>query len=157
VLGCLGAWVLGCLGACPVVSANPNMLRLAATQNVLSAPNPTVWGWRPSGAQTEQGLKGRRRFPATVMPKRELVQVNLKLTATDTMVGADQPLLEIADRPVRERHDRGNAFAKVFAHRLGAWHVRETGGRQTRKLFQAVGIDRRPRQDMAGLRVKSPG
>ena len=133
------------------------MLRLAATQNVLSAPNPTVWGWRPSGAQTEQGLKGRRRFPATVMPKRELVQVNLKLTATDTMVGADQPLLEIADRPVRERHDRGNAFAKVFAHRLGAWHVRETGGRQTRKLFQAVGIDRRPRQDMAGLRVKSPG
>src|ERR1700730_18186954 len=103
------------------------MLRLAATQNVLSAPNPTVWGWRPSGAQTEQRLKGRRRFPSTVMPKRELIQVHLKLTATDTMVGSDEPLLEIADRTIRERYDRGHAFAEVFADRLGARHVREPG------------------------------
>jgi hypothetical protein len=54
------------------------MLRSATGRHVLSAPNPSVRGRGTSSAETEQGLKRRGRFPATVMPKRELVQVDPK-------------------------------------------------------------------------------
>jgi len=59
--------------------------------------------------------------------KGELVEVDLKLGATDAMMGPDEPLLKIADRAIRERHDGGDTFAKVFAHRLAARHVVEAG------------------------------
>ena len=54
------------------------------------------------------------------MPKRELVQVDLELRATDAMMGPDEPLLEIADRAISERHDRLGTLAELAAQRLRA-------------------------------------
>ena len=36
------------------------------------------------------------------------------------MMGADEPLLQIADRAIRQRHDRLRALAEVAAQRLRA-------------------------------------
>lgn len=38
-------------------------------------------------------------------------------------VDANQPLPHVANDPVRQRHDRGDALAQVAPERLGAGHV----------------------------------
>jgi hypothetical protein len=58
-----------------------------------------------AGCPARATLKGSRRCPPTIVPKRKLVQIHLELPSTDAMVCADQPLLKIADRAVRQRHD----------------------------------------------------
>jgi hypothetical protein len=48
------------------------------------------------GSKSEQRLEGRhRRFPP-IVTKYEFIQVNLELIATHSVMGAQQPLLEIA-------------------------------------------------------------
>ena len=45
-----------------------------------SASNPSVRCGRPSGPEAEQRLKRGRRLPTPIVPKDELVQVDLKHT-----------------------------------------------------------------------------
>jgi predicted nuclease with RNAse H fold len=47
------------------------------------------------------------------MTKDEFVKVNLKLGLAHSVVGADQPLLEVANGPVRKRDSRFRAFAQL--------------------------------------------
>jgi hypothetical protein len=42
-------------------------------------------------------LKGSHRLTPTIVPKAELIQVDLKLPLADTVLRADQPLLEVAE------------------------------------------------------------
>jgi len=86
-----------------------------------------IWGRRAAGAEAEQGLKGRRRCSATVVPECKLVQVDRELRATDAMVGSDEPLLKIADRTVRQWHGRCGALAERAAQRLRARDMCEAG------------------------------
>ena len=72
----------------------------------------------PLQAETEQGLKSRGRFPPTVMSKGELVQVDVELRTTDAVMGPDEPLLQIADRAVSERHDRCGSLAEIATTRF---------------------------------------
>ncbi len=63
--------------AYPVVSANPYILRSAWGAHVLRAANPSGGRGRPSGPQAQQGLKGGHRVPPPIVPKHELIEVDL--------------------------------------------------------------------------------
>src|SRR5260221_6753851 len=100
------------------------MLRSAIVErHVLSAPNPSIGSGGAPGAEAEQRLKGGHRLPAAIVPKDELVQVELQLSAADPMIAPDQPLLEIAHGAVRLRHHRLGPSAKLLPHLLSAWAV----------------------------------
>ena len=75
-------------------------------------------------AEPEQGLERRHRLAPAIVTKDELVEVDGKLGTTDAMVGANQPLLEVANGPVGERHDRGDASVQVTAQGLRPGDVR---------------------------------
>src|SRR5687767_14149394 len=109
------------------------MLRSATVgrRQISSATNLLIRCRRPVGPEAEQRLKGGRRRLPPVVPERELVEIHLQLRSTDTMMGADQPLLKVADRPARQRDHRSGAFPKVLTQRLRARDVLEAGHRQT--------------------------
>jgi hypothetical protein len=113
---------------------------------VPSASNLSVRRGSPSRPEAEQRLKGGHRLPPTIVPKDELVQVDLKLRLTDPVVRADQPLLQVADGAVRERHRGSRASAQ--GERLRAPNVRDARSLQVLEAFQAVGVERRPRTDV---------
>ena len=63
---------------------------------ILSASNAAV-SCRPLlSSQTEQGLESGHGLVTPIVAKNKLIEVNLELPAADTVVGADQPLLEVA-------------------------------------------------------------
>ncbi len=47
--------------------------------------------------KAKQRLKGSHQLTPTIVPKAELIQVDLKLPLADSVVRADQPLPEVAD------------------------------------------------------------
>ena len=65
------------------------------------------------------------------------------------MVGADQPLLQVPNGAVRQRHHGRGAFPQGAPERLSPGHVRHARGLQPLEAFQAVGVDGRPRRDVA--------
>jgi len=100
------------------------MLRsVRLVRDIPSASNPSVRCGCPSGPEAEQRLKRGHRLPTPIVPKDELIQVDLKLCLTDPVVRANQPLLEVANSAVRERHDGGCAFAQGAWARLGTPNV----------------------------------
>ena len=115
------------------------MLRSAVERQVLGAPNPSVGCRSAPGAEPQQRLKSRRRFSPAVVPKRELVQVDLELRPTDAVMSPDEPLLKIADRAVSQGHDRLGALAQSLAQRLRARDMPKAGGLQASKLLQPIG------------------
>src|ERR1017187_9773056 len=40
----------------------------------------------------------------TIMAKDELIEIDLQLVAAHSMIGSGEPLLEIANGPIRQRH-----------------------------------------------------
>lgn len=66
------------------------------------------------------------------------------MTFANAVVGADQPLLQVADGAIRQRHDGGNAAAQGDPDRLRAGDVPDVGGLHPLKALQAVAVDRRP-------------
>ena len=119
-----------------------------ANLHVLRAPNPLVGCRCAPGPEAKQRLKGRHGLPPTVVPEHELVQVDLELGLTDSVIRADQPLLQVADRAVRQWHHRRGAFAQVAFERLSPPNVRDARGLQALEALQAVGVDRRSPRDM---------
>jgi predicted nuclease with RNAse H fold len=89
--------------AYPVVSADPNMLRSAVCQHIAPATDAAVGRWRATSPKAEQRLKGGHGLFTAIVPKDKLVQIRLELRAAHTVIGPDQPVLEIPDRAVRER------------------------------------------------------
>jgi hypothetical protein len=88
-------------------------------------------------------LKSGHRCLAAIVVEDELIQVNLELLATHTVVGADQPLLQVPDGPIGQRHHRSRAFAKVALQRLRVWSVPEAQLFKIGEAFQAVRVDGR--------------
>ena len=99
-------------------------------------------------SQTEQGLKSGHRLVAPIVSKNKLIEVNLELGAADTVVGTDQPLLEVADRPVGQGHHRFGTLAQIGPLWLRAGDVLVPGFIHTREAFQSVGVDRRARSNV---------
>ena len=73
--------------------------------------NLLVAGGASAAAKTKQRLEGGPRLPTPVGPENELIKVDLKLPAADTVVSTHKPVLEVADHlggpePRRERRLR---------------------------------------------------
>ena len=98
-----------------------------------------------SRAETEQGLKGGHGLSPAIVTKDELIQVDGKLGAADAVVGADQPLLKVADGPVCQRHDRWDASTQVTAQGLRPGDVAKPGRLKSGERLQAIGVDGRAR------------
>ena len=96
-------------------------------RQISSATNLAIRSGRPAGPEAEQRLKGGWRRVPTVMPEGELVEIHLQLRSTHAMMGADHPLLKIADRAVRQRDHRSGSLPKVLTQRLRARHMLEAG------------------------------
>ena len=72
------------------------MLR-SICRDIPGASNPLVGRWSAAGPEAEHRLKGGHRLSSTIVPKHELVQVDLQLRLTDPVVRANQPLLQVAE------------------------------------------------------------
>jgi hypothetical protein len=73
------------------------------SRDILSASNASVRRGSASGSEAEQRLKGSHRLASTIVPKYELVEVDLKLRLTDPMVRAARSRYQ---KPFRPPHNR---------------------------------------------------
>ena len=94
-------------------------------------------------SETELGLKGGHGLSPAIVTKDELIQVDGKLGAADAVVGADQPLLKVADGAVGQRHDRWDASTQVTAQGLRPGDVAKPGRVKSGEGLQTIRIDGR--------------
>src|SRR5712692_2481133 len=102
----------------------------------------------PTSAQAEERLKGRHRLPPAVVPEYELIEVRLELGPTDAVVGANEPVLKIADDTIGEWHDRGGSLAERRPQRLLERDVPIPSRLQAGECRETVGVDRRAGGDV---------
>ncbi len=91
------------------------MLRLApleTLEHIAPALDPAIRSGCPTGAQAEEGLKGRHRLLSAIVAEHKLIQIRLELRPADAMVGANQPVLQVADDTIGEWHHRLGALAE---------------------------------------------
>jgi hypothetical protein len=72
------------------------------------------------------------------VPKDEFVEVDLELSFTHSVVGADQPLLEISDSAMGKWDSRLRAFTECGSQRLSAGGMFEPSLRETLKALEAI-------------------
>jgi hypothetical protein len=82
------------------------------------------------------------------MPEHEFVEIGLKLGFTDSMIGTDQPLLEIPYGAIGEWNSRLRALSECRSQRLSAGDMFESRFRQPRKALEAIGVDGRTGRDI---------
>jgi len=92
------------------------------------------------GPKSEQRLERRHRRFSPIVTKYEFIQVHLELIAAHAVMGPQQPLLEIANGPVRQRHYGLRAFSQVRWPRLAASQVLKASLFQPGKALQSVGV-----------------
>ena len=77
------------------------------------------------------------------MPEDEFVKVDLELRFAHSVVGADQPLLEVSNRTIGKWDSRLRAFTECRSRRLSAGDMFEPSLPQTLKALEAIGVDSR--------------
>ena len=82
------------------------------------------------------------------MPEDEFVEVNLELRFAYSVVGADQPLLEVPDSAIGKWYSRLRAFPERGSQRLSASDMFEASFRETLKALEAIGVDGRTGRDV---------
>jgi hypothetical protein len=65
-----------------------------------------------NSSETKESLKGGRGGLAAVVPEDEFVEVDLELGLTYSVIGADQPLLEISNSAIGEWNSRLRALSE---------------------------------------------
>src|SRR4030095_1598745 len=121
---------------------------IGSFSQVQRASNTTVSRRPLLRSQTEQSLKGGHGLVAPIVAKNKLIEVDLELPAAHTVVGTDQPLLEVADSTVGQGHYRFGSLAQFGCLRLLPRDVPIPGFVQTRETLQRIGVDRRAWSDM---------
>src|ERR1039458_6395321 len=94
----------------------------------------------PSGAETEQGLERGHRLPPAIMAKDEFVEINLKLITAHAVISSDQPLLQVANGAVCQRHHGLCPPAQLDSLGLAARYVLEPSFVQSGEALEAVGV-----------------
>jgi len=89
-------------------------------------------------------LKSYHRCLAAIVTENKLIQVNLELLATHRLVGADQPLLQVPNGRISQRHHQFRAFAEIALQGLGARNMPEAHLFKTGKAFEAVRVEVEP-------------
>jgi len=118
-------------------------------RQIASTADETAGGRPAPRPKSKQSLKGGHRRLPSVMAKDEFVEIDLQVMPADAVIRADEPLLQVPDRTVRQRHHGGHSFAERTPERLRAGHMPHAGCPQISEAFQAVGIDRRAGRDLA--------
>ena len=98
---------------------------LNGLERSVPAPYLLICGRLVPGPETEQGLERGHGLPAPIVAKDEFIKINLKLIAAHAVIDSDQPLLEIANGAVCQRHYRLRAFAQIDSQGLRARHMAE--------------------------------
>ena len=125
------------------------MLRLAALkelEHIAPALDPAIGCGRAARAEAEERLKGRHGLLPAIVSEHELVEVRLELGPADAVMGANQPVLEIADDAIGEGHDGRCALAERRSQRLLERDVPIPSRLQAGECPEAVGVDRRARR-----------
>jgi hypothetical protein len=78
-----------------------------------------------SGSETEQGLERGHRLPPAIVTKDEFVEINLELITAYAVIGSDQPLLQVANSAVCQRHHRLSPSTQLDSQGLAARNVLE--------------------------------
>src|SRR5215470_4156061 len=73
--------------------------------------------------ETEQGLEGGHWLPAPIVAKDEFIDINLELSAAHTVMGSDQPLLQVAKLPTA-RSAKGTTDFAPFRNSVRSGWVR---------------------------------
>src|ERR1019366_1863009 len=109
--------------ACLAVSARPNRLWSALVGRLGKGGCASYLllgrGFVP-GSEAEDSLERAHGHSPPIVAKNEFIEIRLKLVAAHTVVGSDQPLLEIANRAVGQRHHGFRAFTQVDLQGLNA-------------------------------------
>ena len=135
-----------------VVSASPKMLgwRSSRLVQVTRAADVGVRRRSVLSSETEEGLEGCHWGLAAVVSKHELIEVNLKLSAAHAVVRSGQPLLQVANGTIRQRHHRLGAFPQVSPVRLRTRDVFVAGLFEGGKGLQTVCVDGRAGNNVLG-------
>jgi hypothetical protein len=112
-----------------------------------------------TAAKAKQRLEGSPWLPTAVGPEDELIEIDLELSAADSVVSAHKPILEVADHPVGERDDGLGALSQPEPGWLRPWDVLVACRGEPLEALEAVGVDRGPRRDVSGHEVthRCPG
>jgi hypothetical protein len=95
------------------------------------------------------------------VPEDEFVEIDLELRLAHSVVGADQPFLEVSNGAIGKWDRRLRAFTEFGSQRLIAGDMFEPGFRETLKALEAVRVDGRAgatfwvRKGMMVLALKS--
>ena len=71
-------------------------------------------------SETEQRLEGCHGLPTAIVPKDELVQIDLQLGAANPVVSAYEPLLEVTDGAISKRHPGCGSLTQLGSQGLSA-------------------------------------
>jgi hypothetical protein len=82
------------------------------------------------------------------VPENEFIQVDLELSSAHAVVGANQPLLKVANGAIGEGHGRFRPFPEVGSQGLSAGDGFETNFPETLKALEAVRVDGRVGRDV---------
>src|SRR5271166_5716829 len=118
---------------------NGKLTQIACATNEFAGCRPT------RGPEAEQGLERSHRGLAPVVAEDEFIEINLQLMAPDAVVGPDEPLLQVADRPVNGWEDRQSARPDLL-HRP---HVAVACRPKAFKRLEPVGVDGGPSGDVS--------
>ena len=103
-----------------------------------------------AGSEAKESLEsGRRRLPA-IVPKYEFVEVNLELALAHAVIGANEPLLQVADSSIGKWDGGLRTLSQLRAERLGAGYMFKAGLLETFEALEAVRIDGGTGRDVPG-------
>jgi len=97
-------------------------------------------------SKAKESLEGGHGLPPAVVSEDKLVEIHLELTAAYAVVGANQPLLQVAYSSVSQGHDRFGALPQLGPDGLNAGDMLETDPFQALKAFQPIGVNSRSRR-----------
>jgi hypothetical protein len=84
------------------------------------------------------------------VPKDEFIEVYLKLGLAHTMIGANEPPLEVADGSIGKGDSGLRTFSQFRAERLDASDMFKAGLNETCETLEAVRIDGGTKCNVAG-------
>jgi len=116
-------------------------------------------------SKAKDSLESGHGLPPAVVSEDELIEIDLELTPAYAVVGANQPLLQVADSSVGQGYDRFGTLAQFGPQGLSAGDMLETDPFQAPETFQPIGVNGRSRRhvfheevvDSVGREVRDDG
>src|SRR5438067_745995 len=131
---------LSCLSGCYSIPQSVGVSSCSDRRQVLRSSYCGVRRRFESTAEAKKSLECRHRLSPTIKPEDELVEINLQMTTAHAMMGANDPLLEIADSAIDQRNDGRCTLAELGPQRLSTRHVLKPDLLQASEASQPVRV-----------------